>query len=698
MQLQKITHFSFLWLFVTFFWIYSNGHAATVEETNFGEDRWIKPDETLIIKLSPTHTRDDGQLRLIIGQTDVTHLIRMTDNTLTYEPRFIKLPAGKTEVVLYLVKDREDWQEISRMPLQVLSRLGFSRAELTPQVNVNLKSQLDEHRSKDAGPEDRSTPFTDLSVQGGFSTSHEKNDFNVQTKVNLLGSTFRGETLRFFEKNDNAPKLDLSDYLIQANKGNAYFNFGHISFGNHRHLVNNIGSRGGMIKYNFLDRFDLNFASAYGRTIVGWDNPTGFNDLHNSNITTGFIGAEIFKDSPGKLRLETAYMTGSLKPETGFNVGEVVDSEKSRGYSFRIASNTFENRLRADLSYARSTFDNNEDPQLSGSFDVVPVEKTTDEAYYAELAYDLIRNLEIWGERTFSLTLTGRHEKTEPLYRSLGAFVTPDQLFSEIASEAFIGDVGLRFHYSWTEDNLDDIPTILKTKTKNTGSDLNIPLSSYFQQYSYAKWIPVNLGYGVNRIHQFGDNKPLFEDSGFEDSSIPDQVTTSHYVTSQWSIEKWTFGYQFNYSFQDNRQPGREKADFKNTTHSIILGFQPLDVLNFNIGLSETDAENKEIRLTSTTRNFTFSTSWNFWTNWLISGNFSFTDSLDSERQAKGDAYTTELQLTRQYLLPALWGKSLPGSAFLRYNINSNRASDNVFDFSSDVRVSTISCGINFSY
>ena len=698
MQLQRITCIPFLLFFVILFWIYSNAQAFTVEETNFGDDSWIQPDDKLIITLSQSPTMDEGQLRFIIGQTDVTHLTKIVDNTLIYEPQFINLPAGRSDVVIYLVKDQEDWVEIIRLPLQVLTPFGFSHAEVTPQLNVNLKSQLDEHRSKDAGPEERSTPFTDLSVQGGLSTSHEKEDFNLKTNANILGSTFRGEALRFFEKQDNAPKLDLSDYLVQLSKGYAHLNLGHISFGNHRHLASNINSRGGLMKYNFLDRFDVNVASVYGRTIVGWDNPTGLSDYQDSNITSGFFGMEMFKENPGRLRVETAYLKGKLKPETSFNVGEVVDSEESEGYAFRITSNSFDNRLRADLNYARSTFDNKEDPQLSENFDVVPSEEVTDDAYFIELSYDIVQNRKIWREQMLSFTLTGRHEKTDPLYRSLGAFVTPDQLFSEIASEAFIGDIGLRFNYSWTEDNLDDIPTLLKMKTRNAGGDLNIPLSSYYQEYSFAKWIPVSLGYGASRVHQFGDNKPSFEDSGFEDSSIPDQVTTSHFFSSQWSIEKWTFGYQFDYSFQDNKQPGREKTDFKNTTHSIIIGFQPLDVLTFNIGLSETDAENKEIRLTSTTRTFTFASGWNFWTNWLISGNFSFTDNLDSNRQTSGDAYTTELQLTRQYQLPAFWGKTLPGSAFLRYNLNSNYISDNVFDFSSDVRVSTISCGINFSY
>jgi hypothetical protein len=533
-----------------------------------------------------------------------------------------------------------------------------------------------------------------LTFEGGWSTEHEKWGVNLQTNLNLLGTTRQEQALRFGEEGEDAPLVDLSDYLVQARGGPASLMVGHVSYGNHRHLLNRFVSRGVVTRLALFDRFDVSFSSVNGRSIVGWDNPLGLQDVSENNLTAATVGIEILQAQPGALRFEATGLTGRVLPETSFNVGEVVDAEESQGFGLRLLASLLSNRVRGDFSFARSSFDNPQDPQLSEGVDVVEVEETTKNARYFELAVDVLRDLPVWAERSVSLTLLGRHERVDPLYRSVGAFTPSDLQTYMVGGGGRLMVVSFQVQYTWTKDNLDDIPTILTTKTRDLASSFAIPLQNMLANRSFGgPWLP-NLTYSYGRVHQFATDA-----SGvFPPSFVPDQVSDLHNLGAEWFGQRWSFGYLFSLNLQDNRQEEREEDDFRDITHSVSLTIQPWDPLTLNLGLSQTDQTDEGADLRTTTRSANVGGEWRFLPEWVFSGNFSFTDEGDSQSQFDGESYTVDAILSRQFHLFRLRGYSLGGNSFLRYSLQSNRSEDRTFDLLTDARVWTVNFGASLSF
>ena len=675
------------------------GAQIDVTPTNFDENTWLHQTDEIHLRIDRLPAPEEGVLAVFIGQTDITAQVRIVGGELTYSPTIIPLPSGQHELIVYLVPHADEWNEIARLSLKVLTPRGFEQAEMTPRLDLSAQSRLVESRSQDAGPAERSSPYADVQLQGGLNTHHEREGATVKTAFDFLGSTRQKDALRYGEQQNSAPKLDLSSYLIDGSYAGFDMSVGHISYGNNRHLLNNVANRGLVLKRRFGDRFDLSFNTMNGRSIVGYDNFFGLSDIDDNNIMAGTAGIDLFKNQYADLRLEGTLMRGRILPQVDFNVGQVVDAEESKGFGLRLFGSVWNERIRTDLSFSRSTFDNPNDGALSFGVDIVDVKKKTDNARYFEVAIDLLQNWQVTENKYASLTLTGRHERIDPQFRSIGTYINANQDLEEVALAGYLADFSFQFSYIWTEDNLDDIPSILTTKTRNASLNLGLPLRSLFSNPGFERpWLPT-LTYGFNWTHQFGANRPTFEDSGFEDSSIPDQLDVLNTVGANWSGEwwNWNFSYQFMHSFQDNRQQGREEADFSNEMHMLSLGLQPLETLSFTLGYGWTDAGSEEEDLTRFTNTMSLGFEWRFLPRWLLAGAYSYTDEDDSDSLAIARNYTLETQLSWEFSVPSPTGRRIPGRFFLRHALQSNVNKDRVFIFASQSKVWTVDIGLSFS-
>jgi hypothetical protein len=86
---------------------------------------------------------------------------------------------------------------------------------VTPKFSINLKSQLLETRTPDAGASQRPT-FLNVDFTGGFSTEYRVDKAKLKTKFTVVGTTFQPEALRFGEIQGRASQIDLSEYEISA--------------------------------------------------------------------------------------------------------------------------------------------------------------------------------------------------------------------------------------------------------------------------------------------------------------------------------------------------------------------------------------------------------------------------------------------------------------------------------------------------
>ncbi len=661
---------------------------------NFDKES-LNSGDSLIIRVNRLPSPNEGNLYLVVGHTDVTPLLHASaDGELILDSAVQPLPKGESEVVLYLVTPGGEWKEVSRTTLR-LRTPAFESSEFAPRMDLNNKGQLSEGHSLDAGAPPRKT-YQDFAVQAGVTGRQTRGDLEIRTAVNLVGSTVQEEALRFGEKGEEAPKLDLSDYLVEVDKGKARFAMGHITYGNNPMLLSGVGNRGLKARYRFNERFDVSVTSMNGTSVVGYSNIFGLNTLDH-NISAATVGIEVLPSRPGGLRMELTYLDASIESQFNFDVGEVPDAETNRGAGLRVLGSSPSGRLRGDFSIARSRYRNPNDPFLAQGSELVEVKPTTDVARRFELSYDLLQNKQINESLYASLSLSYTHDRADPLYRSVGAFTQADWEANQVALNGQLGTFSLQAQYLEGEDNIEDLPSILKTKTQNTAASLSIPVATLLgAAQTPSPWWP-SLSYNYNRGRQYAANDPNAADSGFNGGShLPDQVNTSHGISIQWALPRWSAEYQLELNDQDNRQVGRKQADFKILTHNANVGVQATASLNLSASVSLGKNADKEQELDRETRSWSLNADWGITPRWAFNGSYTATKQDDSQDLSLNTSTSANAQLNWRFSLPG-GSRRLPGQVFVRYALQENDLEDRLFGFESNIKTWTLNSGISLS-
>ena len=659
--------------------------------TNLATKGWISRHETLEVQLSRPLTPSDGRLAIFIGTTDMTSLFVPNGNSWKYQPKILPLPAGEKEIIVFRVTSDQQWIEVGRFPIKVLTRGGFERATFGPKIDLNNKGQLDEAHDPATNAPPRST-YQDFGMQTNFQSEFARGDFILSGQANVIGTSYENEALRFGTEGEDAPLIDLSSYLVSLQKGPAAVSFGHVSFGSNRHLINSFGSRGLTGRYRFGTFADVSMAAINGTSIVGWDNFAGLNSREHQILSATF-GVDLLRSRPGGFRIETSILDGSLLPLTSFNQNVVNDAEESRGAGLRIQFSDAAQRFRIEGGYARSKFTNPNDPLLSQGVSLVAVREEERDARYLDLSYNLLNNRVLKGTKTANLTVAYRHEMAEPFFRSVASFVQADRMQNIIEAQGSLADVQILVSHSRSYDNLDNVSSILKTLTRGNTVTLGFPLQTMITRSDGqppSPWLP-SLTYAYNRTHQFGDSLPL--NSDFAVTHVPDQVSSTHGASADWQFARWRFGYRLGESIQDNRQPGRERADLKNLIHTLTLGLNPHARLTLNFDVNLERAKNDETGRLDLTRRFGM--NW----NWLATDRFTVSSTLNTTR-THDDADTSEnksygINLETSYRFGIY--KTSQGQIYLRYANQVGETTDRIFGINQRLEGWNITSGVNFS-
>jgi hypothetical protein len=665
------------------------------------ENKTILQTDEILLRLNRPLQPSETRIAVFIGSTDMSNLFAITPDALTYAPR-LPLPVGDTEVVVYLISEQGVWKKIAAFALRVREGSsntgnlnGSRRVNFTPSVTIGVKSQLAQSYSPVSSPPSRER-FTDLTLAGSFRMDVAGSAFESKLQFDVAGSSYRNEALRFAQEGSDAPRVDLSSYLTQFQAGKARFQLGHIAFGTNRHLINNFSSRGISLNFPLSRRADFSAAAMNGTAIVGWDNFFGLNSRKHQ-VIAATLGFEVFPNNPGELRVEGGVVGGSLLPKNNFNQGSLTDAEHSKGLSFRVLAADPSQRVRLDAGFARSRFKNPTDPLLNQSFDAVAVRETTRDARYFEGSLNAVRNAPIGGTRTASLTINYRHEAIDPLFRSIAAFNQADRFQNQVEMVAIAGEVTATVSHQRYHDNLDDIPAILKTLTRRTGLIVGAPLLSVFGNTDKpSAWWP-RVSYAYDRTHQFGAATPV--NSGFASASqIPDQISTNQIALADWQFQKLRFGYRFNRSFQDNRQPGRERADLRNLVDGFSFGITPSQAIDFNIDVNLESAKNFETRRVDRTNRTGLNLNWRLTPRAALAAMVSTIFARDLADTSKTRNGEVDLTWSYRFGVEASRYKKVQGQFFVRYANRYQRARDNVFGLDSLVKIQTFNTGLSFTF
>jgi hypothetical protein len=652
---------------------------------------WVRRDAALEIVVERQGVAD-SRLSIFIGDTDVSDLFRTTDAGLTYRPELMPLPAGASEVVAYVVDPDEGWQELARLPLQVLRKGGFEQMELTPRIDLESRALVDES-AEASGAE---TGFRDISGQLDLGLRLVRGSGRSTAQFNVIGVSAIEQALRFGERGEDADKVDLSSYTLRLERGAGSLALGHVRFGESRHLVQGFSSRGAVLNVPLGARAELGLAAMNGTAIVGWDNFFGLK-RGDHRISAARLGVELLGSRPGGLRIEVEALDGSLAPENDFNQGAINDREESSGWSLRLLSASANGRVSLDGAYAESTFTNPLDALLAQGEELVAVEEETRDARYLDIDLDLVREHQLTAGATTEWRMSLHHERVAPQYRTLATYVQSDVERNRASVNGRLGSLSIQLSGSAAEDNLDEVPSILKTRTRQQGLNLGLPLSELFMRGDEAQprvWLPL-VSVSHDRTHQYGVALPT--DGGFSPSHVPDQVSRNDTGALNWQGMRWSLGYNRSRSRQDNRQPGRELADFTTDTHGVNTSLTVHAKLDVGLDWSRERAVDEEVSETARTER------WGFHFNAPLHDRFTINGSASRSRNTSDPATSTSesSSVDAQAAYRFAWSRGerhgLSLQWYLRYSRQDNSFEDLVFGFADESSSWSINSGLSLS-
>lgn len=695
---------------------------------NFGSTQPLTPGSRLELHSSGLLLKTGERLAVMIGAIDITSLCLTTDSDITYNPKPFLLPLGETSVIVYLVSSQNEWTEVARLPLLVEEikatlvntngnpsalppdgvATGSTSAtppqngrtqgpfQFIPSVSVNVKSQSTALFFPESSRPDRIN-FTDIAVQMTLQGNYQNQVVSIQNQFDMAGSSVQNEALRFGQLGRDAPQFDLSAYTMQYQLYKAKLRLGNVSFGSNRELINSFTSRGISLTVPLSKHFDVSGAIMNGTSIVGFGNFFGL-DRRRHQVVSGTLGIELIEKRPGGFRVELTGLSGSLLPLNGFNQGLVSDAEKSRGGSIRVVGSDKSQRFRFDGGFARSRFTNPADPLLYQGLNVIPVRAVWRNARYLELSYDLLRSYKLTAKSPLSLNLAYRHERVDPLYRSVAAFSQADHLNNQFDVTGTLGTISFAGDYTRSNDNLNGIRSILQTLSRRSAFNFSSAAASLFGHESTSRWNP-RLSYNFDRVHQFAAFVPINGDF-VSSTQIPDQVSLSQGFSAEWQLtSKIRTGYRFNYSFQDNRQPGRERSDLLNENHGVTVGLNLIKSvdLNFDIG-AERASSFQQDSINNTYRVGT-NITWRMTSKMAWALNASTTGAGDRANTSHRRDADLDVQYSWRFLNTekSRWRK-MQGQFFVRYANRYGASRDFLFGFNTLNKLQTFNAGLNFTF
>ena len=719
-------------------------------------DRQVAPDEPIEFQLNRRPGKAEGSVAITIGQTDLTALFTLADNRLRYDPKILPLPAGESEVTIYIVSANNEWKEIARFTLRVgkesppapegdaqakpqkppvdpgdnlpeqatkngeeqkpseqntdgsqeqpasqsdaqpQKRLGLDKLNFVPAITVSLKSQPAQSTFPEANRPERPT-FTDLNLQASFRSEMARGLFSSEAQFDFVGSSFQQEAIRFGQLGEEAPQIDLSSYLMQFQIGKARYLLGHTSYGANRQLISDFSSRGMTIAIPLAPRMDFSAAAMNGTSIVGFDNFFGL-ARRRHQIVSSALGFEFLAKRPGGLRFETSVMDGWLQPISSFNQGDVNDAERSRGIGFRLIATDPAGRFRLDAGMARSQFINPADPLLDQGQNVVQVAPLWRNARYADASYDLLKDFSITKEKKANLTFSLRHERVDPLYRSLGASTQADKIQNEFSLNGSVGEVSAQYAHLRFSDNLANIASILKSNTRSHTLSAGTPLASLLSDPAKPSPLLPRVSYNFNRTLQFGVAIPVGGGFELDPASVPDQVSTNQGLTADWQFQKVQFGYRLNHSFQNNRQAGQDLADLSNFVNGFTVGLSPSSSLNLNIDLNAESAFDKQSRVTNRTLRLAPGFNWRMTQKSALASNVSFTLAGDADDIRNNRNIEFDIQYSLQFGVERDRFRKVGGQFFIRYANQYARSRDRAFGLNDLTKNQALNLGLSFTF
>lgn len=660
--------------------------AAAGFEASFAGKTIAATDNVTLVFASAVNATD-GQFAVIVGTEDVTVNFRWVSPT-RLEGVFaaMPLPAGSNLLRVYQISASNQWVEIGQASISVAPPPAGNRTPVyRPSLIVGAKSQLAESHSASAQPPTRST-YADLTVQGGLQTEHGGADWSVKSQLNVAGSSYRPETVSFVSRGDDAPKVDVTSYLIESTfnsgVGQTGLSIGQVQAGTNPLLANAIGNRGVLLTQKFGSRVDLVAALQNGTQTLGATNILGVNDAEH-RLATATAGVELLERAGG-FRLEATSFQGAVKPQLVAGIASLQDAEESRGWGLRAQSRSQDGRWRADLAFAHSDFTSLGNAVLN----VAPLPTTSGDSWYADLAYDLVRGAQLTKDYAFSATLQARHEYSTATYKSLGSPQAANYISDTVALNASLGVLASQLQLGRRSDNVDNAAAFLINRAQTLNFMLTAPLGQMVNSAQPPPWAPT-LSYTHGRNHNLADTNHI--PVGQTIANLPDVMVTTDGLGLNWTVSRFNFGYQYSRNLQDNSQSGLELQDMLDVGHMVTMSYQATESLNLNGGAGKRRSEQRDSGIERYNNTAQAGLNWRFGDRYNVIANVTASHDRDSIFSNDNETLLAQLQLTKQFNLTS-FGAKLPGQWSLSYS------DSNVNSLGIGIRYKTLNAALSLSF
>lgn len=631
---------------------------------------------------------DAARVAVLVGKLDISALFARTATGLLYDGAGPALPAGDHTMTVYDIDAAGGWTQIGNFAVRFVSPRGFVTAKFEPTADVSGKGQFAERHTPTENSPERGE-FQDATTQIGLRTELVRPAFTIRGNAQVTGVTHQAEALRFQTDGADAPRVDLSEYRADIQRGSIVLSLGHLNVGAQRHLINSFQSRGAAIRFGEGRPLSLELAALNGSNIVGWSNPLGLSHAKH-RVWSATVGVEAQPQSPGLLRFEIGGFRGSSQPLSGFNEGSVVTAEVSRGATFRTISSTFGGRLRVDGAYTRSRFGEAFDREVEAGLEVTPVESRTADSRYVDVSVDLLQNRQ-FGSKSVTLTVNLRRDLVEPQFRSLGASLQSD-LRSDSADVAFsVGAVAGTAATRRIRDNLGGIATILTTNIDASAFSLMIPVATMLvRDEKPARWAPTITVQGES-THERGDGIP----QGFTADSVPDRHGWNLVTAADWQVGTWRIGSRFGRTVIDNRQLGSETFDIATNTGAVSFDWEPAARLSLGgeLGLDRNRSEAEE--KTDSTFRWAARASWIVYRDVSVAGNLTNIRAWDDLELRDSENIDGALELSSGFRLSRADRRK--GRIFIRWVDRRSDLIDRSFAMRDARSASAFATGISMS-
>lgn len=566
-----------------------------------------------------------------------------------------------------------------------------------PTFTISMKSQpFQSNFPADARPAERAT-FNDWTLTGSLKNEVKFKKFSSESNFDFAGSSFKPETLQFSTLGRDALDVDLSSYLANFQIGTAKFSLGHTSFGNNRHLVSSFSSRGLSVNIPINKRFDVTAGFLNGTSILGFGNFAGLGKFRHQ-VQGATLGIEFFPKRQNAMRLEISGFNGYLQALNGVSEGRVVDAEQSRGFGLRFLTSDKTERFKLEFGYALSRFFNPQDTTLDPDGNAVALPATMRSAHYAEASYQIFKDLKLSETKNLNLTFAFKYEFVEPLYRSLGASASADKFSHDYSLDGSIGEITFQAGHARSNDNLRNVPSILKSLTRSNRFSVAFPITALLKKSEKPSPFLPRLGYSFDVTRNFGAGIPV--NGGFEidPTTIPDLVNTNQTFSSAWQFKKFTAEYTYNRSFADNRQTEVENADQLGWVHGVSFGVNPLEILSFNIGMNFDSQRNFEQNTVNQNKALTFGANWQPFKGATFAGNFSNSLASDKARTNSNRNINYDMQFAYNFNIEKSKFRKFGMQAFVRFADTFARNRDFLNDLNLRTQTRIMTAGMTFNF